>query len=112
MSRRPDWIIALDDEVKRTSQRRAARRIGYAGTTVSQVLSGSYGGNVAHVKAAVEGAFMGAKVTGPVLGEIRRDQCLKEQRRPLVPTNPERVKLYRACRSGCPHSHIGGGDAE
>ena len=44
----------------------------------------------------------------PVLGEIPADRCLLEQRKPQAASSPQRLRLYRACRSGCPHSRIKG----
>lgn len=109
----PDWVEALAAEALRTTGAAAAKRIGYSGAVVSQVLRRSYPGDLAAVEERVRGAFMGAVVDCPVLGEIGRDRCLREQDMPCTGASAMRMRLYHACRSGCPHSRLkGGGDGE
>lgn len=100
------WLEVLREAVARSSQTRVARRIGYCNSVVSTVLAGTYAGDLQRVQAAVEGALMNAQVECPVLGLISRAKCVEIQRRPFTPTNPMNVTLYRACRSGCPHSFL------
>lgn len=102
----PAWITVLAEECDLTSQARAGRRIGYSASVVNGALKRSYKGSLSDVQRAVEGALMGATVDCPVLGEIPKNQCLEYQRQPLAATNPVRVRLWRACRGGCPHSRI------
>ena len=99
----PDWLIALAEEVDRTSQGEIARRIGYSTSVVSQALSGSYRGDLRSLADAVRGALMGATVMCPVLGEIAKDHCLEEQRIAKAATSGLRMQLARACKT-CPHS--------
>ena len=101
-----DWLDALREACRETSQARVARRIGYSATVISQVLSGSYKGDLRAVRRAVEGAFLGSEVDCPALGPIPANRCLSEQRRPLTASNPQRVRIWRACRAGCIHSRI------
>ncbi len=101
-----DWLDTLRAECARTSQARVAAAIGYSPAVVNQVLKGVYPGDLTAVEKAVRGAFMGATVTCPILGEIASNRCLEEQRRDFAATNPQRVMLYRACRGGCKHSRI------
>ena len=98
----PDWLAALRLECQRTSQARAGARLGVSGSTVNQVLKGSYRGDMTRVKGLVEGALMDATVACPVLGELPRNRCLENQRRPFEATNPTRVALYHACKT-CPN---------
>ncbi|SNS38690.1 hypothetical protein SAMN06265365_1602 [Tistlia consotensis] len=107
----PAWLLALARACDATSQARAAEAIGYSPAVVSTVLKGRYAGDLTRVEAAVRGAFMAEVVACPVLGEIPTQRCLAEQRKPFTPSNHERVRLYRACRSACPHSKIGGSHA-
>jgi len=102
----PDWIAALADYATTFSAVLAAEKIGYSPPVVSSVFSKTYKGNLAVVEGKVRGALMGATVICPVLGEIGRDQCLDEQKKPFFATSSIRAKVYRACRSGCPHSRI------
>jgi len=105
----PDWVRALAEECGRTTQSAAAKRIRYSPSVVNQVLGNSYAGDILKVEEAVRGALLGARVTCPVLGDIKTTRCHEEQGKQLSSSSPMRVKLYRACRSGCPHSRIKGG---
>ncbi|WP_245615497.1 transcriptional regulator [Afifella pfennigii] len=100
----PDWVDELARFADAAGLRIAAERIGYSSSTLSTVINGRYAGDVDRVADAVRGALMGAVVSCPILGEIGRDQCLDEQRKPKSPTNSTRMALWRACRGGCPHS--------
>jgi hypothetical protein len=102
----PDWVEELAIEASNTSAVTAAKKIGYSGSLLSHVFSNTYTGDIARVEAKVRGALMGATVICPILGEIGRDRCLDEQKMPRSATSSLRSKLYRACRSGCPHSRI------
>ncbi|WP_322521186.1 XRE family transcriptional regulator [Guyparkeria halophila] len=101
----PDWIRILAAEVDVRSQRAVADAIGYSPAVISQALKGRYQGNTDRVRSAVMGAFAGATVACPVLGDLPQQDCLRHQRAPFSPTNPMRVRLYRACHSYCPHRH-------
>lgn len=101
-----DWIDILAAECTRTSQKRAADLIGYSPAVVNQVLKGTYKGDMSAVEVAVKGALMHMTVDCPVIGTLPANRCLEYQRLPFAATNPQRVQLYRACRSGCPHSRL------
>lgn len=108
-----DWIEILRAECERTSQGKVAKRLrdasgnGYpSDPLVSRLLSGTYPGEPERLRDLVEGLFGGAHVTCPVLGELRRDACSRHQNAQFASTNPTRVALYRACRGGCPNSHL------
>lgn len=102
----PDWIEELAAEASRTSAVSAAKRIGYSPAVLSHVFAKAYPGDIARVEAKVRGALMGAVVVCPILGEIGRDVCLDEQKKPNTGASSIRSKLYRACRSGCAHSRL------
>lgn len=100
----PDWIIALAEAANRDGLGEVGKRIGYSKSVVSQVLGNTYGkGNLPRVEAIVRGAYMAEVVGCPVLGEIGRDQCRREQSTPFVATNSSRARLKRACKT-CEHS--------
>lgn len=103
------WLDALAAAAAAHGQGAAAKAIGYRPSVVSQVLKGSYKGNLSAVRRAVEGAFLGATVDCPVLGDIPAQRCRKIQAgrgtRPSA-TTPERVKLWRACPA-CPNASGG-----
>lgn len=98
------WLEALDKAVVVHGQKAVAKSLGYSASVVSEVLSGRYKGDLKAVRKAVEGALMGATVDCPVLGELPAQRCRQIQRQPLAATTPERVRLYRACRGGCPNA--------
>lgn len=101
----PDWIVELAKLADDLGQRRAGDRIGYSGSLVSAVLRGRYEGDLERVEKAVRGALMGAVVECPVLGQIGRHTCIATQRKPLSSANPKSVRLYFACRNGCPNAN-------
>ncbi len=111
-TRGEDWLDTLADEARRSSQARVAAKIGYSPGVVNQVLGGTYKGDLTAVQKAVEGAFMDGTVECPVMGTLAGNKCLTIQRRKFAGTNPQRVQLWRACRSGCPSSRIGGDNNE
>ncbi len=106
MSDQPDWKEVLRTACDASSQAAVAAQIGYSSGAVCSVLAGSYRGNLARVRQAVEGALMAAVVECPVIGELPRQRCIEHQRTPFTPTNPARVALYRACRGGCVHALV------
>lgn len=100
----PDWIITLADACAADTQAGVARKLGVSGSRLSQALARTYPGDMAKLEEIVRGALMGATVNCPVLGEIGRDRCLAEQAKPFTVSSSVRTRLYRACRSGCPHA--------
>lgn len=102
----PDWIEQLAQEATRTSGAAVAMRLGYTAPVISGVIRRSYAGDLIAVEQKFRGAFMGATVECPVLSEIGRDRCLEEQKKNFIGTSAVRTKLFRACRSGCPHSRL------
>lgn len=102
-----DWHLELQKVAERMSQSQIAQRLDVSAAMVSQVLNGKYAGHrVSGFKEKFKGAFMGYCVNCPVVGELARDRCLEFQSRDFCATNPTRVQLYHACRSGCEHSRI------
>ncbi|PCJ57874.1 MAG: transcriptional regulator [Rhodospirillaceae bacterium] len=106
--RLPDWVLVLAEECDRTSQSRAAIRIGYTAGTINAVLKHSYKGDLGAVEQAARGSLMGATVECPVDGEITTDKCIANQRQKFTATSNRRIRLWRACRGGCTHSRIPG----
>lgn len=108
----PDWVLVLAEEASRSSGIAVAQRLGYSPAVITQVIYSTYTGNLGGVEQKVRGAYMGAVVMCPVLDEIGRDRCLKEQKKKFAVTSAVRTKLFRACRSGCPHSRLAKSDRE
>ncbi|ADZ70092.1 hypothetical protein [Polymorphum gilvum] len=104
----PDWVRELAELATRSGLNACARRLGYSSTTISQVISAKYPGDLERLEETVRGALMGKTVGCPVLGEIGLDACLAWQAKPRAVTNAIRSRVYRACRSNCPHSRLKG----
>ncbi|MBV1702595.1 MAG: transcriptional regulator [Hyphomicrobiales bacterium] len=100
----PAWVETLADAVNASSQVDVSVRLGLSNSLISQVLSNSYRGDMAAVSRRVAGALMGERVTCPVMGDIGRDHCEREQGRPFAATSALRTHLFHACRSGCPNA--------
>lgn len=106
-----DWIMILAEACDRESQTAVARKVGYSGSAVSQVLSNTYQkGDISRFEQAVRGALMAETVICPVMGDLPRNVCLSWQRKPFATTNAHRVRMHQACRSGCPFSLLKDGD--
>jgi len=107
----PPWVTALAERVTADGLAAAGRRCGYSAATLSYVLANKYRGDIGRVEQAVRGAFLNERVMCPVVGEIGRDRCLKEQKRDDVGVSAARTRLYHKCRGigvpRCPHSLLG-----
>ncbi len=99
-----EWLHALANECDRTSQSTVADRLGVSATMINQALKGIYPSQkgLGRLQDLVEGALMGTTVNCPVLDEVTRDICIEKQELPFAATNPQRVKLYKACKA-CPN---------
>lgn len=96
----PDWVRVLAEEADRTSQNKAAKRIGRTSGLVSQVLSNSYGAKLDMVEEIVRGALMSETVECPGFGEpIKLDTCQMWRKRATKFSghNALRRDMYRAC---------------
>lgn len=102
----PPEVAALAAAAQRDSASAVARIIGYSPAVVSGVLANKYRGDVDAVFARIRGALMGETVGCPILGDIGRDRCVREQKQPFSPTNSTRARLYHACRV-CPNRGTG-----
>ena len=85
------------------SQAKVGRRLGYSAATVSQMISGTYGGQLDAFLTRVEEVFGRSEVDCPILGTIAYPQCVEERRWPFCSANPHRVRMFQACRT-CRHN--------
>lgn len=107
----PDWIAALAQACTDTSQATVARKFDLSSSVISETLANKYtqkGGKTDRLEELVRGAFMGASVTCPVLGNLSRDRCLDEQKQPFRATSALRTRLFHACQK-CPQKFRKGG---
>lgn len=101
-----EWLLVLEAKVRSSSQAKIARELGVSPTMLNQVLHGKYKGLIANIRTRVEGKYLRRSVECPAAGCISVDTCQENQARPFSSTNPQRVRLYRACRGGCPNSNL------
>lgn len=100
----PDWIAALAEVCDRHgTQRAVAALLDVSPALVSLALANKHHARLDYIKARVEARLMINTLPCPARGMISRRDCEREQARPLITTNPERVRLYRACHGGCPY---------
>lgn len=102
----PDWVRVLAEEAGRSSMGAVARRIGYSTGVVSAVIANKYKGDLGSVEARVRGALLSEEVECPVLGAVRKDRCVDEQKKNFTGTSALRTRLFNACRGGCVHSRL------
>ena len=102
------WLEVLKAAAAATSLAVVSEKLGLSRTLISQVCNEKYPGDLERVQMLVEGNLMGQKVICPILGAIPVHQCLAHQRRGPsdVGSSPMDIKLWKACRSGCPHSQL------
>lgn len=98
----PDWVRALAEACDETTLRKVAANLGVSPAIISLAVNKERK-NLDFIREKVEADLMVTIVACPVLGEIGRNECLREQGKPYSSANPLRVQLYRACRNGCPH---------
>lgn len=112
----PAEVTMLAEEAERTTADKVAKRIGYSGAVVSQLISNKYPGDVERVKAKIRGALMNAMVRCPAVGEIALDYCLDQQKMPNTGASSVRALIYRNCRGlgvpRCIHSRIKENDGD
>ncbi|TVP15367.1 hypothetical protein AYI87_06790 [Shewanella sp. KCT] len=97
------WQQILAEKAKEQGQKRVANTLGVSKTVISQLINQCYPGDMQRMQKLVEGAYMHSTVICPIMGEIPLHQCDKHQNN-TVTSNPIKLRIYRACRGGCPHS--------
>ncbi|MDC5753830.1 hypothetical protein OPW41_18170 [Vibrio europaeus] len=103
------WLEVLRAEIDKPeqSQNKVAAELGISTSKLSQTLRGIYPGSTEDIQLKVESIYMSKTVFCPALKrEISLAECDGNQNRPFSSANRERVKLYKACRSGCEHSKL------
>lgn len=96
------WLTILKERVETLGRRQVEIDIAISKTTLSQVLNCKYPGSMENIELKVLTAYTDIKVICPVLGQILSKRCHVEQIKPFNPSNPQRVQLYKACRT-CPN---------
>lgn len=99
----PSWVMALAGNADAHGLKGAGELIGYSTAAISTVISGKYAGDLGRVEEMVNATLLGETVDCPVLGSIGRLQCHAEQAKPIRATNSTSMRLFAACRNGCPN---------
>jgi hypothetical protein len=99
-----DWTEALAVACDESSQRQVAANLGYSPGAVNAVINNKWPASTAAIERIVRERLMAVTLICPVQGEIGLNTCLANQALEFASTNHQRVRLYRACRSGCHHS--------
>lgn len=97
----PRLILLRQAVAAAGSQAKVAVRLGYSAATISQAVHGNYQGSVETILERVEVVYGDRLVACPQLGDIRLGICVTERRRPFKATNPQRIRMHRACKQ-CP----------
>lgn len=110
----PAWVQKLAAECDRpgSSQKMVAGRMARSAALVNLVLKNRYTGRMDRVETIYRRVFEERVCMCPILGSIKPEECLKQQKKPYDGSNHQAVALFRACRT-CPFSTIkdGGKDA-
>lgn len=86
-----------------SSMSKVARDLGVSVTMISQVCGDKYASYSEKLEQAVRKVLLNETLVCPVLGEVSFADCDMQQNIGCVATSPQRIRLYRACRSGCKH---------
>lgn len=98
----PEFIQELARIVSEAGNNKAAADlIGINRASVSTLLANKYPAGLDKMERKIM-AFC-AGIECPQLGPIDRADCQNNRERPFMSSNPQRIALYRACRS-CPHN--------
>lgn len=103
----PEWIAELAEFCDRSSQAVIAKRLGVSSSLISTVIRDSYKGDMVGIELKVRAELLKEEIDCPVLGNVSRSRCLKEQAKSHRGTSPLRTELYHACRNDCLNSRIG-----
>lgn len=99
------WKKVLTEQAREHGQEAIGKELGVSKTVISQLINNKYPGDLERMQKLVEGAYLNRTVMCPILGEIPLHQCDKHQGNTST-SNPIKLRLYRVCRSGCPHSEL------
>ncbi|MBA5605860.1 XRE family transcriptional regulator [Duganella sp. FT3S] len=96
----PRWLQLLRDEAEKTSIGRAALRVGYSRTAISQALSGKYPGDLGKLERMVLAALeLPMAVACPYLQLNLPTTMCHEFAAKRAPThNPVAMQHWRACQ--------------
>lgn len=99
-----DRMSLLHQVVAANGQATVAKKIGYSVSAVNQALHDKYAGSLENLLKAVAEVYGTGTVECPIIGQITIQQCAAERRKPFGATNPQRARLWHACRQCTAHN--------
>ncbi|MDE2577915.1 MAG: hypothetical protein KGL46_03835 [Hyphomicrobiales bacterium] len=87
----------LQAEVRKTSIKVAAEKLGYSRPSVSMALAGKYIGSVRKIRARIFEIFA-ERVDCPFVGDIAPAECKDYRERPIPSAPRSAIAHWRACR--------------
>lgn len=101
----PEFVRAIIKacEAPNSSQNKVARKLGYSGAAISQVIANKYQGETDMIADKVRMVLLQSTVDCPALGEIPELGCVAWQEEAVAEAfkTPFKVKMAHACRR-CP----------
>lgn len=91
------WLTLLKQKVDALGRRQVEADTGMSKTTLSMVLNDKYLGNLSNIESQVIAAYTNITINCPVLGDIAVKRCNTEQIKGFSPSNPQRIRLFKAC---------------
>lgn len=96
----PAWVKALAEECDRTSQEKAARRIGTTGSTINMVLGKKYRAGTDRIERKVRALLMHETCHCPFYrAEIRKADCDTWRARKSPTYSPQAFRLWQSCQT-------------
>ncbi len=108
MNSEENWLDTLRKACEETNPNFVARQLNVPLRMIDRALKGKYKDSSKRLQTWVEGVLQGKTVDCPVIDNLPKHKCLEYQTRDpkFATANPLSIRLYRACRSGCPHSKL------
>lgn len=98
-----EWVRLVERACAEHGPTKVGLLLGYSPATVIGVRDGTYAAQPDRVRQAVLERLGAGTVACPVLGEITLARCGELRRAPFSTSNPQRVRLFRACQT-CPNN--------
>lgn len=98
------WFRVLKRECEASTISEVAKALGYDRAAISLVLSGKYKAGTARVAAKVISTFTDYVQCPFVEESIPQPDCEDYQSRAMPTSDPQALRHWMKCRTGCPYS--------
>jgi hypothetical protein len=100
------WLDILHEQAEKSTITEIARQLDYSRTSISLVMSGRYDGSTAKIAAKVIEIFTD-RVSCPHFGcDLTKAVCGDHQSRQMPTSDAAALRLWMACRNGCPNCDL------